>query len=336
MARSYVVAWIAILLFGFTFFGCGKTSKQDADATVTIGMLPKLVNIDYFDACQRGAKKAADSLGVKLNYDGPNEASGSEQNKFLETWIRQGVNVICVAPNQPQGMKKFVDKAHERGIKVVTFDTDAVDSGRDLMVSQVDDQVLGEMLMDELARQMGEQGEWGIAIGSLDAANLNTWRKYAEARAKDKYPNLKLVATEVTKENENESRAKVEAMLNGFPTLKGIVAFDSNSLPGACEAVKRADKIGQVAIVGNSVPGKMRPYVNAGVLECFFLWNPVDLGELTIRCAKALADGKELKAGVQLDGWKELRFSERDPRVIIMSDPIRFTKQNIDQYDFGI
>ena len=35
---------------------------------------------------------------------------------------------------------------------------------------------------------MGGEGEWAIAIASLDAANLNTWRRFSEARAKEKYP----------------------------------------------------------------------------------------------------------------------------------------------------
>ena len=39
-----------------------------------------------------------------------------------------------------------------------------------------------------------EKHEFVILKTSLDAANLNTWRRYSEARAKEKYPKLKLVA----------------------------------------------------------------------------------------------------------------------------------------------
>lgn len=314
--------------------GCGQPSSSPNGGGTTIAMLPKLANIDYFTTCQRGAESAAKSLGVTLLYDGPNEASGDAQNKFMETWIRQRVNVICVAPNQPKSLARFVDEAHQKGIKVITWDTDAPSSSRDLMVNQVNDQVLGEMLMDELARQMGEEGEWAIAIASLDAANLNAWRGFAEARAKAKYPRLKLVGMEVTQENENVARQRVETLLNAHPQLKGVIGFDSNSVPGACEAIKRAGRVGKVAIVGNSVPSKMRPYIKEGTLECFFLWDPRKLGELTVRCAQALANGQELKPGATLEGWGPLRFHPDDPQVIIMSDPVRFTKENIDQFDF--
>ncbi|MEZ6046626.1 MAG: substrate-binding domain-containing protein [Planctomycetaceae bacterium] len=224
----------------------------------------------------------------------------------------------------------------DRGIKVITWDSDASDSGRSYMVNQVNDAVLGRMLIDDIAEQMGGSGEWAIAIASLDASNLNTWRKYAEEHAKEKYPDLKLVDTVVTKEDAETARQLVQSLINANPNLKGIVAFDSNSVPGAAEAIKRADKVGQIALVGNSTPQSMRPYIKEGVLQSFYLWNPQLLGELTVRVAHAMIEGKEIKAGTDLPGYGPIELHPDDPTTIIMSEPIRFTAENIDEYDFGI
>src|SRR5579871_4342120 len=192
---------VAIAVASLAVCGCARESSTSTSRTgqtagkgkprdqIVIAMLPKLTNIAYFRACQEGAKKAADELGVKLIYDGPSDPSASDQNKFIETWIRQGVDAICIAPNEPKAIKRFVQEAQRRGIKVLTWDSDAPESGRELMVNQVDDKRLGEALMDEIARQMHEEGEWAVVIASLNADNLNTWRKYAEARATEKYPN---------------------------------------------------------------------------------------------------------------------------------------------------
>src|SRR5688572_15346409 len=305
--------------------GCGKNEpaqettaatnaiKTGGGKQTTVAMLPKLINIDYFDACKRGAEKTAGELGITLIYDGPTEPSGSEQTKFFDTWIRQNVQAICVAPNQPKGITRFVDKAKQAGIKVLTWDSDAPESGRDLFVNQCDEKTLGEALIDDLAKQMGEEGEWAIAIASLDAANLNTWRRFAEARAKEKYPKMKLVATEVTKEDENFAREKVQTLLNAYPNIKGIIAFDSNSVPGASEAVKRANKIVKVAIVGNSTPNKMRPYIKDGVLQSFYLWDPRALGSLTVALAKLVVDGKEVTDGMDVPGFGKVTLSKTNP-----------------------
>lgn len=323
--------------------GCGDASQKKAgvDAaakeskSITIAMLPKLKNIAYFDACHAGAKAAAEELGVTLIYDGPNQPSGSEQNQFIETWTRRGVDAICVAPNQPQTIQRFVERAQERGIKILTWDSDAPQSGRTLMVNQVDDQKLGEMLMDEIARQAQEEGEWAVVIASLDAANLNSWRKFAEARAAEKYPKMTKIDTVVTDEDENKARQSVETLLNKYPNLKGMIAFDSNSVPGAAEALKRTGRAGKVALTGNTTPGKMKNYIKDGVLESFFLWDPRALGDLTIRLAKGVVEGKEIQPGATVNGSKPLAFSAKDPTMVILSDPIRFTKENIDQYDWG-
>jgi ABC-type sugar transport system substrate-binding protein len=190
--------------------------------------------------------------------------------------------------------------------------------------------------MDDLAAQMNEEGQWAIAIASLDAANLNNWRRVAEARAQEKYPKLELVETVVTKEDENVARQQVETLLNKYPDLKGIIAFDSNSVPGAAEAIDRSGKKGQVALTGNTTPGKMAGYLKNDVLKSFYLWDPRDLGGLTIKLATALARSEEVKPGTKIPGHGELRFSETDPTMVILSDPIRFTKENIDDYaDWG-
>lgn len=342
-----LAAQLLTVLFGLLSASCSKNTAPAESASapspakptasgLVIAMLPKLINIDYFDACKRGAEKTAAELGVTLIYDGPAEPSGSEQNKFFDTWIRQQVRAICVAPNQPKTITRFVEKAKNAGIKVLTWDSDAPESGRDLFVNQCDEKTLGEALIDDLAAQMGGEGEWAIAIASLDAANLNAWRRYAEARAREKYPKMKLVATEVTKEDENLAREKVQTLLNAYPNLKGIVAFDSNSVPGASEAVKRSNKIGKVAVVGNSTPNKMRPYIKDGVLQSFYLWDPRALGSLTVALAKLLVDGKQIQDGMDVPGFGKIGLSATDPKTIIMAKPIRFTKENIDKYDFGI
>lgn len=342
LGRIGLHSLLLAVLTSACLFGCteplenGATGQSDGpDDKIVIAMLPKLKNIAYFDACHRGARKAAEELGVELIYDGPTESSGSDQNKFIQTWIRQGVDAICIAPNQPKTIRRFVEKAQARGIKVLTWDSDAPDSGRTLMVNQIDDQHLAELLIDDIARQMNEEGEWAIAIASLDASNLNNWRRIAEARAKQKYPNMKLVETVVTKENVALARKLVETMLNVHPDLKGIIAFDSNSVPGAAEALKLTGRGGKVALTGNTTPYPMRAYLKEGVLESFYLWDPRALGDLTIRLAVATVKGQEIKPGTELKGYGKLRFSDTDPTMVILSDPIRFTKQNIDDYDWG-
>jgi len=55
-----------------------------------------------------------------------------------------------------------------------------------------------------------------------------------------------------------------------------------------------------------------------------------------VHCAKLLVEGQKLEAGRSIGTSLELTFSSKDPRMVILSDPIRFTAETIDRYDFGI
>ena len=52
--------------------------------------------------------------------------------------------------------------------------------------------------------------------------------------------------------------------------------------------------------------------------------------------AKALVDGQKIEDGMDLPGFGKIQLSETDPTTVIMAAPIRFTKENIDEFDFGI
>ena len=77
--------WI-LLVLPLLLPGCQKK----ADRPFTVGFMPKLVGIPYFNACKKGAQEAADELGIALRYDGPTEAEASLQNKMLDQWISSG------------------------------------------------------------------------------------------------------------------------------------------------------------------------------------------------------------------------------------------------------
>lgn len=63
------------------------------------------------------------------------------------------------------------------------------------------------------------------------------------------------------------------------------------------------------------------------------LWNTVDLGYLTVHAASALRSGA-LKNGVREISAGRLGTIQVDGDQVMLGKPFRFTKQNIDQFDF--
>jgi len=75
----------------------------------------------------------------------------------------------------------------------------------------------------------------------------------------------------------------------------------------------------------------MRQYVKDGTVGTVLLWSPVDLGYLTVHAARTLIATGSLPA--ELEAGRLGRVQVRD-REVLLGPPMRFTRENIDEYDF--
>ena len=116
-----------------------------------------------------------------------------------------------------------------------------------------------------------------------------------------------------------------------FPREAGDGDF-SPAVPGAAEAVRQAGRK-DLYVIGLSLPNINKPYVHAGVVQTVVLWNTKDLGYLTVYAAARLAQG-QLTAGAQSLAAGRIGSVEIRGDQIILGQPIKFTKANIDQFDF--
>ena len=304
-----------------------------ADAKLVVAMLPKSKGNAYFISCKAGADKAAKELGVQLLFDGPTDSNAAKQNEIVENWITLGVDVIAVAAENKEGISTALRKAQKQGIKVVTYDADAMTDARSFFVNQATPEGIGQGLMDEAARLTGGEGEFALIVASLTAANQREWQKHVEARLKEKYPKMKLVAVRPCDDLKDKAQSEATAMLSANPNLKLIMAICSPGVPGAAEAVKQAGKTGKVKVMGLGLPNENRRYVKEGVTDSIILWNTGDLGYLTIYAGVALAKD-ELKKGAKTLKAGSLGTFSIVGDNILLGKPFIFNKANIDQFDF--
>ncbi len=318
--------------------GAAGCKSRNADGPLRIGMMPKLVGIGYFDAAETGAREAAAELGVALIYDGPVDARNEDQIRMLDTWVAQGVDVVAVAPNDPDGISRTLKSAADAGVSVLSWDTDANPSAsqRQVFVNQAENQRIAEAMVDVMveglkARGVGIAGEYLIVSGTPTASNQNTWMEIMRTYIAKKHPEIKLLQHLTPGEDQQKAQEQTVAALNEYGDLKGIWGITSVALPAAAKAVADAGKTDQVYVTGLSVPSLMRDFVHDDVVEKFVLWDVVDLGYLTVHVAKRLNDGN-LSVGTHDFG--RLKNIEVREDQVILGPPLIFDKSNIDDYDF--
>jgi ABC-type sugar transport system substrate-binding protein len=315
------------------FLALATITAFASDSKLVIAMLPKAKGNAYFLSCKAGADKAAKELGVELLFDGPTDNTPAKQNEIVENWITLGVDAIAVAADNKEGLSTALRKAQKAGVKVLTYDADALPDARSFFVNQATAQGIGYALMDEAARLCHEEGEFAIITATLTAANQRDWQKHIEARLKEKYPKMKLVAVRPSDDLKDKAQSEATALMAANPNLKLIMAICSPGVPGAAEAVKQAGKVGKVKVIGLGLPNENKRYVHDGVTDSVILWNTEHLGYLTVYAAAALVKG-DLKPGAKSIKAGSLGTFEIAGDNILLGKPFIFNKDNIDQFNF--
>ena len=320
-------------LLSATLLLAGLPAVFAAEAKLMIAMMPKSKGNAYFISCKHGADRAAKELGFELLFDGPTDSNAAKQNEIVANWITLGVDVLPVAAENKQGISTALRKAQKQGIKVITFDADALPDARSFFVNQATPQGIASGLMDEAARLCGAEGEFAIISATLTAGNQREWLKYIDQRLAEKYPKMKLVAVRPCDDLKDKAQSEATALMSANPRLKLLMAICSPGVPGAAEAVKQAGKTGQVKVIGLGLPSENRRYVHEGVTDSVMLWKTEDLGYLTIYAAAAVARD-ELKPGATSFKAGSLGTFEIKGDNILLGQPFIFNRSNIDQFDF--
>lgn len=297
-----------------------------------IAMMPKAKGDPYFISCKKGADEAAKELGAELLWDGPTDLDPAKQNEVVEAWITRGVDTIAVSVENKEAISTVLKKAKDKGIKVVTWDADANKDARDLFINQATPQGIGETLMDEAARVLGNKGEFAIVTASLSAANQNEWIKYIKVRLAEKYPDIKLVAIQPSDGDRDRAFSETQNILKVYPNVKLVMGIAAPAVPGIAEAVKQSGRT-DVKVSGLSLPNMCKPYIKEGIIDHIVLWDTGNLGYLTVFVSNALANATLKKGDKELQAGK-LKNIEIVEDEVRLGKPFVFNKENVDNFDF--
>src|SRR3954449_5538517 len=312
----------------------GSGSGSSGDNNYKIAFVPKLQGIPYFEAMNTGGKKACEELGCTWLYQGPVEADPAAQADIVRSYIQQGVDALIVAPNDPDSMAPLLKQAADAGIKVATSDTDAPNSVRQVFVSQASTEGIGQALTDALMEPMGGKGKYAIVSCGQTAENLNSWIEVQKAYTAQKYPDAQIVDIVYAGEDQAAATQMATDLMNAHPDLTGLVGECTSSAPGVAQAVRDANKIGQVFTVGLGTPKSMLPYLEDGSSSASILWNVENPGYLTAWAGVQLAAGKDFQATNKVNGdMTDVAYDDKT-KVLLLGPPLQITKDNAGQFNY--
>lgn len=268
-------------------------SADKPAAGITIGVVYKQSGNPYFQAGVAGFQKAADELGFKFMHDGPDDGSSDGQIRIIENYIAQGVDVLCVSANDPASLVDVCNEAREAGIKVVTWDAPVDPEGRDLDVEPASAKVIGVTQLDSIVKSIGGEGQIAILSAMATAPNQNLWISFMTEALKSgdpKYAKIDFVGIVYGDDEYTKSFNETQALLEKYPNLKGIIVPTTVAAPAVSKCIMDAKR--NVKVTGLTLASDMKEFINKGIADETFLWNPTELGYAASYAAVAFVQGK--------------------------------------------
>ena len=329
--KRIALAILSVLLVMTAVFAADFSRCEAADE-YTMVAIPKLRSA-WFDDYETGVLKAGKEFGVNTYMQAPAAADEAQQVRIIEDAINQGVNAVLVVPNDANSCVPAFTRARERNIVVLTHESQNQPNA-DYDIEMIDNVKFGERFVEELVTAIGPNAEYAIFVGSLTVPAHNIWADAAIAYAKDKYPDLKLVADRFpVSEDRNAARQKALELLTVYPNLKGILAFGSQGAPGAGQAIREKSLQGKIAIFGTTSPKEISPFLKDNSVTKSILWSSGDAAYAMTYIAKMVLDGKkdEIKQGLSIPNLGEPQI---DGMNILFNNPLIVTTENVDNYNF--
>ena len=304
-------------------------------AKTTYAIVCKDASNPYMLKMIEGFKKACEDLGVEFLTKSPETTSVDDQINIVNDLVAQGVKGIAIAANDAAALEATIKAAREKGVVVVTLDSDT--AGSQMFVNQAGVEQVAQVLVDSVFDMSGGEGEFAILSASSTATNQNAWIAAMETILKDaKYAGLTLVETVYGDDEPTKSTTETQNLLTKYPNLKVICCPTTVGVLACAQTVLNTEGC-TVKVAGLGLPSEMKEYVGEDkVCPYMYLWNPIDVGNCAAYMIKALADGKAGAAGTEFtaDNGKTYTITAGDPAEtqIIVGPPFAFNGDNIAEW----
>lgn len=206
----------------------GKMDEKYVMVTFQAGM-------DYWKRCLKGFEDAAQALNVSVEYRGATQYDVNEQVTVLEQVIAKKPAGIAVSAINPTALTETINKAVDKGIPVVLFDSNASGS-KAFSFLGTNNYNAGVTAAHKMAELLGKRGKVAVITLPHQLNHQERTKGFLETIYQE-YPQMEVVAV---KDGKGDSLASKEAaleILNEYPDVEGIFATEANGGIGIGEAI---------------------------------------------------------------------------------------------------
>ena len=294
---------VAVVLVAAACGGTTASSSPTPTGKAFIPLISKGFQHQFWQAVKQGAEKAAVQYNVRIDFQGPeNESQVDKQLEMLQTVLNQKPSALCFAALDSKAAIPLLQKFKDAKIPVIGFDS-GVDSDIPLATAATDNIAAAGAAADKMAALIGGAGEVAIvAHDQTSRTGIDRVKGFTD-QIKNKYPNIKIVATQYGGGDQLKSTDLTKAILQANPNLKGIFGANEGSAIGVLNGVKESNKSGKVTVIGYDSGQQQMDAIRAGTEAGAITQDPIGIGFKCVEAAVNALKGQTLQKNIDT-GYK--------------------------------
>lgn len=289
---------------------------------IEIALIPKGTDILFWKGVHAGGEKAAQELGIKVIWQGPQKESDREQQiNIVQNFISRGVDAIVLAPLDETALIRPVQAAIKRNIPVVIIDSGLKGGGYASFIA-TDNYVSGQLAAEKLTEIIGVDGKVILVRFSEGSNSTGSREEGFLDWMKENAPGIRLLSTDQYAGVTMELALKTgQNLLNKYPQVDGIFCPNESTTFGLLRALKTVGKAGKVALVGFDYTDPIAEGIRAGDIAGVVVQDPFRMGYQGVNTAMAVLNGESVQQRVETDVVFVTADNIDDPEIMSVTQP---------------
>lgn len=248
-----------------------------------IAVIPKGSTHEFWKEVEQGAMEAGKEFGVNVTFRGPKyDDDTTSQIKLVETFIKQGIDAIVLAPNNKKDLVPIVKKALNNGIKIIIIDSSLDGDYYDSFIA-TDNFLAGKMAGEKLAQIIGKKKKAGIIRYYKN--NSSTDLREAGFMEAMKEKNIEVTIDVYGGATIGTTYRKGLEILNTNPDVAGFFTPNESSTVGMAKALIETKMAGKYALVGFDRSSEIKEFLTNKIVNGVIIQQPVKMGYLGVKAA---------------------------------------------------
>jgi ribose transport system substrate-binding protein len=241
--RQKKLVFSAVFLLALILISCQKPYH---DQTERYYFIAANVTLPYWEEAKAGFMDAAKVMGVKAEFTGPDVYSPQQELEAFQKAVSKHPSGILISPTRAELFNNPIFSAIQSGIPVITVDSDAPESPRNLFIG-TDNYQAGLESGKRMAQLIHNKGVV-VLITIPGQFNLEERVRGVNDVFK-KSPGIKISHTLDDKGDPRLANDQISALLDAKEKLEGILCLEASGGPGAAEALHRVNMDGKIPVV---------------------------------------------------------------------------------------